>query len=59
MLDVSWISEDWDSITSLVRKSDMLLKEATLDLINNIEIVKGRERILMSFADGKPHKYLM
>lgn len=59
LLDVSWISEDWDSITSLVRKSDMLLKEATLDLINNIEIVKGRERILMSFADGKPYKYLM
>lgn len=37
----------------------MLLKEATLDLINNIEIVKGRERMLMSFADGKPYKYLM
>ena len=59
LLDVSWISEDWDSITSLVKKSDMLLKEATLDLINNIEIVKGRERMLMSFADGKPYKYLM
>ena len=36
----------------------MLLREAVLDLINNVEIAKGRERMLMSLADGKPYKYL-
>lgn len=33
---VDWIPEDWDSITSLVRGSDMMLKDATLDLIDNV-----------------------
>lgn len=58
LLEVDWIPEDWDSITSLVRGSDMMLKDATLDLIDNVEISKGRERMLMSFADGKPYRYL-
>lgn len=58
LLEVDWISEDWDSITSLVRGSDMMLRDATLDLINNVEIAKGRERMLMSLADGKPYRYL-
>ncbi len=58
LLEVDWIPEDWDSITSLVRGSDMMLKDATLDLIDNVEISKGRERMLMSLADGKPYRYL-
>lgn len=57
-LDVVWVSEDWDSITSLVKTSDMMLREATLDLITNVEVAKGRERMLMNLADGKPYKYL-
>lgn len=57
-LEVNWISEDWDSITALVKASDMMLREATLDLIGNVDIAKGRERMLMNLADGKPYKYL-
>lgn len=57
-LEVVWIPEDWDSIGALVRESDMMLREATLDLINNVDISKGRERMLMNLADGKPYKYL-
>lgn len=57
-LEVSWIPEDWDSIASLVKKSDMLFREATLDLINNVDVSKGRERMLMALADGNPYKYL-
>ena len=57
-LEVSWVTEDWDSITTLVQQSDMMLREATLDLIENVDISKGRERMLMALADGKPYKYL-
>ena len=57
-LEVAWVSEDWDSITSLVKQSDMMLREATLDLIGNVDVGKGRERMLMNLADGKPYKYL-
>ena len=58
LLEVNWIPEDWDSLTSLVRESDMMFRDATLDLIDNVEIAKGRERMLMSLADGKPYRYL-
>lgn len=34
-LEVTWISEDWDSIAALVKQSDMMFREATLDLIGN------------------------
>ena len=57
-LEVVWVPEDWDSITSLVKQSDMMLREATLDLIGNVDVGKGRERMLMNLADGKPYKYL-
>ena len=57
-LEVTWISEDWDSIAALVKQSDMMFREATLDLIGNVDIDKGRERMLMHLADGKPYKYL-
>lgn len=58
LLEVNWIPEDWDSLTSLVRESDMMFRDATLDLIDNVKIAKGRERMLMSLADGKPYRYL-
>lgn len=57
-LEVTWISEDWDSIAALVKQSDMMFREATLDLIGNVDIDKGREHMLMRLADGKPYKYL-
>ena len=57
-LEVRWISEDWDSIAALIKQSDMMFREAALDLINNVDIDKGRERMLMNLADGKPYKYL-
>lgn len=57
-LEVAWIPEDWDSIASLVKQSDMMLRDATLDLIGNVDVSKGRERMLMNLADGAPYKYL-
>ena len=57
-IEVAWIPEDWDSIASIVKESDMLFRDATLDLIRNVDIVKGRERMLMKLADGAPYKYL-
>jgi outer membrane protein OmpA-like peptidoglycan-associated protein len=57
-LEVSWVAEDWDSITSLVKKSDMVLRDAALDIINSVDVVKGREKVLMGLSGGTPYKYL-
>ena len=57
-LNVRWVAEDWDSITSLVKASDMMLREAVLDLIQQINVSRGRETMLSQLADGGPYKYL-
>jgi hypothetical protein len=57
-LTVRWMAEDWDSITNLIRGSDMILREAVLDLIHNIDVSKGREDMLRELADGMPYRYL-
>jgi outer membrane protein OmpA-like peptidoglycan-associated protein len=57
-LNVRWVAEDWDSITSLVKASDMMLREAVLDLIQQIDVSRGRETMLSQLADGGPYKYL-
>jgi hypothetical protein len=57
-LEVSWVAEDWDSITSLVKNSDMILRDAVLDIVNSVDVVKGREKVLMELSGGTPYKYL-
>jgi hypothetical protein len=57
-LDVAWIAEDWDSITSLIKPAKVPLHDAVLDIINSVELVKGRERVLKNLASGIPYKYI-
>ncbi|WP_321480657.1 DUF3868 domain-containing protein [uncultured Bacteroides sp.] len=57
-IEISWTAEDWDSIRSLVQSSDMNLREAVSDIINSVELTKGRERMLMELGDGLPYRYL-
>lgn len=55
---VNWVAEDWDSICTLVSKSDMPLGHAVSDIINTVDLTKGRERMLMQLADGTSYRYL-
>lgn len=57
-LEVNWISEDWDSIASLVKRTDMMFRDAVLDVIGTVDVTQGRERMLMQLADGVPYRFL-
>ena len=57
-LTVTWIPEDWDSIASLVGKSQMKLKNAVLDIIQTVPVVKGREDEIKVIGDGSPYSYM-
>jgi len=57
-LVVRWMAEDWDSITSIVKGSDMMFRDAVLDLIRNVDVSKGRESMLRDLANGEPYRYL-
>jgi len=57
-LNVSWVSEDWDSIAALVSKSHMSLKEAVLDIIKTVKVVDGREHVIENLDGGVPYSYM-
>lgn len=55
---VTWVAEDWDTITTLVSQSQMKLKSAALDIIKTVPIVKGREDELRMLGDGAPYSFM-
>ncbi len=58
-VEVAWITEDWDSIATLVDASDMPLRAATLDVIRSVDVSSGREQQLQMLGSGKPYRYMM
>lgn len=51
-LNVSWVSEDWDSLLTLIEHSHLVLRYAAADIIRNVEVTEGRERQLMMLGNG-------
>lgn len=57
-VSVNWVSEDWDSIVSLIGQRHLPLKEAIVDIIRTIKVADGRERALMNLNKGIPYENL-
>ena len=57
-LEVTWMTEDWDSIAALISSSNMSLKEAALDIIKSVDVVNGREKVLEDLNHGVPYEYM-
>lgn len=56
--EANWVSEDWNRITRLIEQSEMPFKSAVLDIIRTVDVVNGRESMLMNLAGGSPYQYL-
>lgn len=54
-----WIAENWDRLAELVRASDMADKDKILDIIDNVDIFKGRESRLKALSGGRPWAYML
>jgi|WetSurMetagenome_2_1015567.scaffolds.fasta_scaffold08331_2 hypothetical protein len=57
-INVGWISEDWDSISSAVSQSRMLLADAVMDIIRSVKVVDGREDAIKKLNGGLPYYYM-
>lgn len=53
------LGEDWDGLLKAVESSNMEHKIEVMHIINTIGISDGREKQLMSLADGKPYNYML
>ncbi len=57
-VNVSWVTEDWDSITTLIDKSELRFRNAALDIIRNVDVSSGREEQLQVIGGGSLYKSL-
>ncbi|WP_298649057.1 hypothetical protein [uncultured Proteiniphilum sp.] len=51
--------EDWEGLRYFVEKSDMKYRNEVLDIIDNIQLLNGREKKLMELGGGEPYKYML
>lgn len=54
-----WIAEDWDRLADMVRVSELADKDKILDIIENVDIFKGRENRLKALSGGKTWAYML
>jgi hypothetical protein len=57
-INVGWVSEDWDSIATIVSQSRMLLCDAVIDIIRSVKVVDGREDAIKKLNNGLPYYYM-
>lgn len=57
-VNVSWITEDWDSITTLIDNSELRFRNAALDIIRNVDVSSGREEQLQMLGSGLLYRNL-
>ena len=57
-VNVAWTAEDWDSIATLIDRSDIRFRNAALDIIRNVSVGAGRERQLQMLGNGSLYRQL-
>lgn len=56
--DVSWVPEDWSTLTRLVKQKQPFGYKEILDVVRTVPTFDKREKILKGLLDGKPYAYL-
>ncbi|QIK58567.1 DUF3868 domain-containing protein [Dysgonomonas sp. HDW5A] len=59
LFDVSWVGEDWDGLVTLIQSGNMDKKQEVLAIINDTEILDGREKKLMQLDGGQPYRFML
>lgn len=57
-VNVQWVAEDWDSIATLIERSDIRFRNAALDIIKNVSVGAGREHQLQIIGNGSLYSQL-
>ena len=57
-VNVSWVTEDWDCITTLIDNSELRFRNAALDIIQNVDVSSGREMQLKMLGNGSLYENL-
>ena len=59
-IKVSWFGEDWDGLKDAILASDFKQdREKVLDIIDNVDVMVGRESKLMQLSGGTTYRMLL
>ena len=59
-IKVSWFGEDWDGLKDAILASDFKQdREKVLDIIDNVDVMAGRESKLMQLSGGTTYRMLL
>lgn len=53
------IGEDWVGLRKMVEESSMQYKNEVLSIIDNVPVIKGREKQLIDLKWGRPYNYML
>lgn len=53
------LGEDWTGLRKMVEQSNMQYKNEVLEIIDNVPVMKGREKRLMDLKWGRPYNYML
>lgn len=56
---VEFGGENWEGLVKLVKESDMDYKDEVLDIIQNVDVMDGRETQLVRLKGGGPYRYML
>lgn len=58
-VEVRYVGEDWDKLRELTDASTLPEREEVLEIIDNVDIFKGREKKLMDLNGGVPYNTML
>lgn len=56
VMTVDWKGEDWDKLSELLADYQVVDKERVLQIIREVDVLKGRESELMKLHNGVPYR---
>lgn len=54
-----WVAENWDELVRIINKKNPYYKKQALNIIENVDIFQGRERMLMEIYGGSPYREML
>lgn len=51
-----WVAENWTELENILRETKVYYSQEVIQIINNIGIFEGREKMLMELDKGDPYK---
>lgn len=58
-VNCQWVAENWDELIRILNNTNPYYTKQALNIIENVDIFQGRERMLMEIYGGSPYREML